>query len=63
MAQDKGNEKNSNFWNYSSIINRIKDVAQEYGIKVKLVNEVNTSKTCSQCGETHENGRIAKSQF
>jgi len=38
IAQDKGNERNSNFWSYSSIIKRIKNVAQEYGIKVKLVD-------------------------
>jgi len=52
IAQDKSNERNSNFWNYSSIITGIKDVAQEYGIKVKLVNEANTSKTCSLCGKS-----------
>jgi len=63
IAQDKGNERNSNFWNYSSIINRIKDVAQEYRIKVKLVNEANTSKTCSLSGEIHENGRIERVLF
>jgi len=27
IAQDKGNERNTNFWNYLSIIKRIKDVA------------------------------------
>jgi len=42
-----------NFWDYSAIINRIKDVAEEYGIKVKPMNEANTSKTCSLCGEIH----------
>jgi len=59
----EGNERNSNFWNYSSIINRFKDVAQEYGIKIKPVNEANTSKTCSLCGEIHENGRIERGLF
>jgi len=39
IAQDKGNERNSNFWSYLAIIKRIKDIAQEYGIKVKLVDE------------------------
>ena len=52
MAQNKGNERNSNFWNYSSIMNRIKDIAQEYGIKVKFVNEANTSETCSLWGRS-----------
>jgi transposase, IS605 OrfB family, central region len=39
IAQDNGSQRNSNFWSYLSIIKRIKDVAQEYGIKVKHVNE------------------------
>jgi transposase len=63
IAQDKGNERNTNFWSYSAIIKRIKDVAQEYGIKVKLVDEENTSKTCSLCGEIHEDGRIKRGLF
>ncbi|MFP3290366.1 MAG: transposase [Nitrososphaeria archaeon] len=63
IAQDKGNERNTNFWNYLAIIKRIKDVAQEYKIKVKLVDEENTSKTCSLCGEIHENGRIKRGLF
>jgi len=54
IAEDKGNERNTNFWSYLAIIKRIKNVAQEYGIKVKLVDEENTSKMCSLCGEIHE---------
>jgi len=56
IAQDKGNERNTNFWSYLAIINRIKDVAEEYGIKVKLVDEENTSKTCSLCGKFTRTG-------
>ena len=52
-----------NFWNYSSIITRVKQVGKEYGIKVKPVNEANTSKTCFLCGEIHENGRIKRGLF
>jgi len=63
IAQDKGNERNSNFWSYLAIIKRIKNVAKEYGIKVKLVDEENTSKACSLCGEIHENGRIKRGLF
>jgi len=63
IAQGKGNERNSNFWNYSSIITRVKQVGKEYGIKVKPVNEANTSKTCSLCGKIHENGRIKRGLF
>ena len=36
IAQDKGNERNTNFWSYLAIIKRIKDVAQEYGINCLL---------------------------
>ena len=63
IAQDKRNERNTNFWNYLSIIKRIKNVAQEYVIKVKLVDEENTYKKCSLCGEIHENGRIKRGLF
>ncbi|MFP3130324.1 MAG: transposase [Nitrososphaeria archaeon] len=63
IAQNKGNERNTNFWSYSAIIKRIKDIAQEYGIKVKLVDEENTSKKCSLCGEIHEDGRIKRGLF
>jgi len=63
IAQDKGNERNTNFWSYLAIIKQIKEVAEEYGIKVKLVDEENTSKMCSLCGEIHENGRIKRGLF
>jgi len=63
IAQDKGNEMNTNFWSYLAIIKRIKEVAEEYKIKVKLADEANTSKTCSLCGEIHENGRIERGLF
>ena len=32
-------------------------------MKVKPVNEANTSKTCSLCGEIHEDGRIKRGLF
>ena len=63
IAQNKGNERNTNFWSYLAIIKRIKNVAQEYKIKVKLVDKENTSKTCSLCGEIHKNGRIKRGLF
>jgi len=47
----------------SAIIYRIKDVAEEYGIKVMPMDEENTSKTCSLCGEIHEDGRIKRGLF
>jgi len=63
IAQDRGNESNSNFCSYSAMIKRIREVAGEYGMKVKPVNEANTSKTCSLCGEIHKNGRIERGLF
>jgi len=59
----EGNERNSNFWSYLVIIYRIKDVAEEYGIKVMPMNEANSSKTCSLCREIHEDGRIKRGLF
>jgi len=53
-----GNERNTNFWSYSAIIKRIKNVAEEYGIKVKLVDEENTSKKCSLCGKFTKTGGL-----
>ena len=38
IAQSKGNERNSNFWNYDAIINRLIDVGEEFGITVKRVD-------------------------
>ena len=37
-----------NFWNYLSIIARVKQVGKEYGIRVKPVNEASTSR-CVLC--------------
>jgi len=54
---------NSNYWNYSAIVSCINDAAEEYGIKVKPVNEANTYKMCSLCGETNENERIIRGLF
>lgn len=51
------NQKIHNFWGFRYIIKRIKEVAEEYGIKVLEMSERNTSKTCSICGRKHRNGR------
>jgi putative transposase len=45
----KANAMVNNFWSYSYIVRRIKDKAEEYGIKVKEVNEHNTSSICPYC--------------
>lgn len=38
-----------NFWSFHHVIKRIKDVAEEYGIKVKEVSEHKTSTRCPSC--------------
>jgi putative transposase len=39
------------------------NVLEEYGIKVNLVNEAYTSKTCSIYGEIHEKGRVHRGLY
>ena len=57
---NKGKKVNSmvhNFWSHRYLLDRIKITAEDYGIKVKTVNEAWTSRTCSLCGKRHRNGR------
>ena len=51
------NQKIHNFWSFRYIVKRIREVAEEYGIRVEEVDESYTSKTCSICGTRHRNGR------
>jgi len=44
VAKNHGNKLTVNFWNYSYIIKRFKEVGEELGIKVTDVGEPNTSK-------------------
>ena len=49
---DKGKKSNSmihNFWSINYIVQRMKCTAQEYGIRVKEVNEYKTSSRCIRC--------------
>ncbi len=45
------------------IIGRLRDVGDEYGIKVVPVNEAYISVTCSLCGEVHDGGRVFRGLF
>ncbi|MGC9136756.1 RNA-guided endonuclease InsQ/TnpB family protein, partial [Caldivirga sp.] len=63
INRSHGNKLTANFWNYSYVIRRFKEVGEEYGIRVIEVNESYTSKTCTLCGEAHENGRIHRGLF
>ncbi|GAB6136486.1 RNA-guided endonuclease InsQ/TnpB family protein [Thermococcus prieurii] len=54
---DKGKKQNfilSHVWRFNYVIKRLTEVAEEYGIRVVVVNEAFTSKTCPVCGKPHE---------
>jgi len=63
VARNHGNKLTVNFWNYSYIIKRFKEIGEELGIKVDDVAEPNTSRNCSLCGDVHKNGRIKRGLF
>jgi len=49
---DRGSKINSmihNFWSFEYITKRIREKAEEYGIRVKLVDEGYTSSICPRC--------------
>ncbi|MBP1912373.1 IS605 OrfB family transposase [Thermococcus stetteri] len=50
---DKGRKQNyllSHVWRFNTMIQRLREVAEEYGIQVLVVNEAFTSKTCPFAG-------------
>jgi putative transposase len=63
VSQDDGNEYNTNVWWFSKIINWLKDVLEEYGIRLNIVNEYGTSRQCSICDVEHENGRVMRGLY
>jgi len=63
ISQDDGNEYNTNVWWFNKIVNWLKDVLQEYGIKLNVVNEYGTSKQCSICDMKHESGRVKRGLY
>jgi len=52
-----GNQKLHNFWPFMQIRQRIRELGEEYNIRVRFKSERGTSKHCSLCGEKHKNGR------
>jgi putative transposase len=46
-----------NFWSFDYVIRRIKEVADEYGIKVRQVSEYRTSSICPKCRSTNTSKR------
>jgi putative transposase len=63
VGQDNGNEYNTNVWWFSKIIKWLKDVLEEYGIRLNVVNEYGTSRQCSICDMKHENGRVKRGLY
>jgi putative transposase len=63
LSQDNGNEYNTNVWWFNKIVNWLKDVLEEYGIRLNIVNEYGTSKQCSICDMKHENGRVMRGLY
>ena len=51
IAQQKGNFNVTNVWSYKQVIDRLREVAEEYGIKVEEVDESYTSSTCPIHGD------------
>jgi putative transposase len=63
VSQDNGNEFNTNIWWFNKIINWLKDVLEEYGIRLHVVNEYGTSRQCSICNMEHEKGRVKRGLY
>jgi putative transposase len=63
VSQNDGNEYNTNIWWYAKIINWLKNVLEEYGIRLHVVNEYGTSKQCSICNMEHEKGRVKRGLY
>ncbi|QDA30453.1 IS200/IS605 family element transposase accessory protein TnpB [Thermococcus indicus] len=65
-SSDKGKKQNfllSHVWRFNYVIKRLTEVAGEYGIRVVVVNEAFTSKTCPVCGKPHEGARFVRGLF
>ncbi len=63
---DKGKKQNfllSHVWRFNTVIQRLKEVAEEYDIQVVVVDEAFTSQTCPLCGQRHPDGRIFRGLF
>ncbi|KUH31141.1 transposase [Thermococcus celericrescens] len=62
----KGKKQNyllSHVWRFNYVIKRLKEVAEEYDIRVLVVDEVFTSKRCPVCGRPHEGARFLRGLF
>lgn len=46
----KTNSMTHNIWSHRYLVQRVKEVAEEYGVTIELVNERGSSSTCPRCG-------------
>ena len=63
---DRGKRQNfllSHVWRFNTVIKRLREVAEEYGIVVLIVGEAFTSKVCPVCGKPHEGARFVRGLF
>jgi putative transposase len=51
LAQENGNFNNVHVWTYGLLLRRIREVAEEYGIRVIYVDEAGTSTRCPLHGD------------
>ena len=58
-----GNQKLHNFWPFQQIRKRIRELSEEYVIRVRFKSERGTSKRCAMCGLKHANGRIHRGLY
>ncbi|WP_148882933.1 RNA-guided endonuclease InsQ/TnpB family protein [Thermococcus aciditolerans] len=68
IARNSKKDKRQNFllshvWRFDYLIKRLTEVAEEYGIRVVVVNEAFTSKLCPVCGKPHEGARFVRGLF
>ncbi|MGQ9721697.1 MAG: zinc ribbon domain-containing protein [Candidatus Jordarchaeum sp.] len=49
----KSNSLIHNFWSHGYVLRRIKEKAEEYGIRVTTVEERGASSQCPRCGSKH----------
>ncbi len=68
IARNSDKSKKQNFilshvWRFNYVIKRLKEVAEEFGIRVVVVNEAFTSQLCPLCGQCHTNARFVRGLF
>ncbi|MFX1342107.1 MAG: zinc ribbon domain-containing protein [Promethearchaeota archaeon] len=64
QGRRKTNTMTHNFWRHQYVIQRVKEVAEEFNITIELIDERGTSSTCPRYGSNKitRRGRLFKSQ-